>query len=299
MRRPAYDPCSGAVPGSTNGSFMNELVVGFDGSEESRSALRWAAAVAGVTRIGLTVMEAWEGGDPSQAEQTADRVRRELTRTATPLLDGLAAGTHVSFSRRGPTVTALLERVTPESGLVLGSRGRGGFVGLLLGSVSRECIEHAQCPVVIVRQETIAPLGGTTILVGHDGSASAHATLEWAVALSRASGGRVVAAHVWQAGRSEVRPRLHQRLTAEAAQSIEGWAADVSPDVQAMEVEGGPRSALVALAEREQAALLVVGRRGSGGVRALRIGSVVSYLVTASPIPITVIPPAPEDEADS
>ncbi len=279
---------------------MNELVVGFDGSEESRSALRWAAAVAGVTRIGLTVMEAWEGGDPSQAEQTADRVRRELTRTATPLLDGLAAGTHVSFeSARGPTVTALLERVTPESGLVLGSRGRGGFVGLLLGSVSRECIEHAQCPVVIVRQETIAPLGGTTILVGHDGSASAHAALEWAVALSRASGGRVVAVHVWQTGSSEVRPRRQERLTAEAGRSIEVWAGDVSPDVQAMEVEGDPRSALVGLAEREQAALLVVGRRGSGGLRALRIGSVVSYLVTASPIPIAVIPPAPEDEADS
>jgi nucleotide-binding universal stress UspA family protein len=279
---------------------MNELVVGFDGSDESRWALRWAAAVAGAARIGLTVMEAWEGGDPNLAEQTGDRVRRELTRTATPLLDGLPAGTQVSFeAARGPTVTALLERVTPESALVLGSRGRGGFMGLLLGSVSRECIEHAPCPVVIVRQEPIAPLAGTTIMVGHDGSASARVSLEWAVALGAATGGRVVAAHVWQTESSEVRPRLHERLTAQAVRSIEVWAGDVGPDVQAMEVEGDPRSALVGLAEREQAALLVVGRRGSGGVRALRIGSVVSYLVTASPTPIAVIPPAPEDEDGS
>jgi nucleotide-binding universal stress UspA family protein len=196
-------------------------------------------------------------------------------------------------------VTALLERVTPDSALVLGSRGRGGFIGLLLGSVSRECIEHAECPVLIVRQEPIAPLSGTTILVGHDGSASAQAALEWAAALGGATGGRVVAAYIWQAGSSEVRPRLHERLSADAVRSIEGWSADVSPDVEAMEVEGDPRSALVGLAQREQAALLVVGRRGSGGLRALRIGSVVSYLVTASPIPIAVIPPAPPGADDS
>jgi nucleotide-binding universal stress UspA family protein len=279
---------------------MNELIVGFDGSVESRWALRWAAAIAGTAHVGLTVIEAWEGGDPNLAKETGDRVRRELTQTATPMLDGLPSGTQVGFEApRGATVTALLARATPESGLVLGSRGRGGFAGLLLGSVSRECIEHAACPVIIVRQEPVAPLAGTTILVGHDGSTSAHAALEWAVALGTATGARVVAAYVWQAGSSEVRPRLHERLTADAVRSIEAWAGGVSPDVQAMEVEGEPRSALAALAGREQAALLVVGRRGSGGLRALRIGSVVSYLVTASRMPIAVIPPAPEGETDS
>jgi nucleotide-binding universal stress UspA family protein len=105
-----------------------------------------------------------------------------------------------------------------------------------------------------------------------------------------------VAAHVWQTDSSEVRPRLQERLTANAVRTIEAWASDVSPDVRAVEIEGDPRSELVRLAEREDAALLVVGRRGSGGVRALRIGSVVSYLVTASPIPIAVIPPASGDE---
>lgn len=279
---------------------MNELLVGFDGSDQSRLALRWAAAVSGATRAGLTVVQAWEGGDPKLADEAADRVRRELTRTATPLLGGLPAGTQVGFEApRGPTVTTLLERVTPDSGLVLGSRGRGGFVGLLLGSVSRECIEHARCPVVIVRQEPGTLLAGSTIMVGHDGSAGGRAALEWAVALGRATGARVVAAYVWQAGSSEVRPGLHERLTADAARSIEAWAGAASPDVQALELEGEPRSALVRLAEREQPALLVVGRRGSGGLRALRIGSVVSYLVTASPTPIAVIPPAAGGDEDS
>lgn len=279
---------------------MNELVVGFDGSDVSGWALRWAAGLAGAIQVELTVMEAWEGGDPNLADQTADRVKQQLTRTVTPMLDELTAGTQVAFEApRGAPVTALLTRLTPESGLVLGSRGRGGFAGLLLGSVSRECIEHAPCPVMIVRQARSAPLAGTTILVGHDGSASAHAALEWAVALAKGSGARVVAAHVWRTGSSEVRPRLQERLTEDAARSIETWAAGVGPDIQTMEIEGDPRAALVGLAEREKAALLVVGRRGSGGLRALRIGSVVSYLVTASPVPIAVIPPALEGDDDA
>jgi nucleotide-binding universal stress UspA family protein len=60
-----------------------------------------------------------------------------------------------------------------------------------------------------------------------------------------------------------------------------------------MEIEGEPRMELVNLAPRLNAGLLVVGRRGQGRVRALRIGSVASYLVTSSPVPIAVIPPPP------
>ncbi len=155
---------------------MNELVVGVDGSNESRLALRWAGPVAAATNISLVALEAWHGGDPSIAEETGRRVQRDLTRTATAALEGVTTPAAVSFeARRGPDVEAILQRVTPDSGLVLGSRGRGGFVGLLLGSVSRECIEHAPCPVMVVRQETPPPLAGTTILVGHDGSPSARA----------------------------------------------------------------------------------------------------------------------------
>ena len=189
----------------------------------------------------------------------------------------------------------LLERVTLDSGLILGSRGRGGFAGLLLGSVSRQCIEHAPCPVMLIRQEPVTPLAGATILVGHDGSAGAHQALEWAVAVAEATGATVVAAYAWQTGASEVRPRLHERLTSDAARSVEGWTQDVGSEVRPLDVEGEPRQELIRLAERLDAGLLVVGRRGSGGVRALRIGSVVSYLVTASPVPVAVIPPPPGD----
>jgi nucleotide-binding universal stress UspA family protein len=276
---------------------MNELVVGVDGSDESRWALRWAASIAPAARGDLSVVQAWSGGDPGRADETGEQVNQDLATLVEATLGAAGADLDVKCeARRGGAVGVLLERVTLDSGLILGSRGRGGFAGLLLGSVSRQCIEHAPCPVMLIRQEPVTPLAGATILVGHDGSAGAHQALEWAVAVAEATGATVVAAYAWQTGASEVRPRLHERLTSDAARSVEGWTQDVGSEVRPLDIEGEPRQELIRLAERLGAGLLVVGRRGSGGVRALRIGSVVSYLVTTSPVPVAVIPPPPGDD---
>jgi nucleotide-binding universal stress UspA family protein len=276
---------------------MNELVVGIDGSEESRLALRWAASVATAIGVRLVAVEAWGGGDPARADETADRVRRDLADATSDVLGELGPDLDIGLEALpGHAAGAILERVTPDSGLVLGSRGRGGFAGLLLGSVSRECVEYAPCPVMLVRNQRAAPLTGTAILVGHDGSPTSDRALAWAVALAAQSGAEVTAAHVWQTSASEVRPRLHQRISSAASQSIETWAGEVSSDVRPLEVEGEPRMELVQLAQSLDAGLLVIGRRGEGRVRALRMGSVASYLVTSSPVPVAVIPPQPGSE---
>jgi nucleotide-binding universal stress UspA family protein len=277
---------------------MNELIVGVDGSDQSRSALRWAAAVAAGVPVGLHAVEVWGGGDPYTAEDVGEKVRLELAEYTASALQGLTPQPQVDFEAlRGSPAQALLKRVTAESGLVLGSRGRGGFLGLLLGSVSRACIEHAPCPVMIIRQPDPPPLTGANILVGHDGSPSARLALEWAVDLARPMQAKVIAAYVWQAKVSEVRPALHDQLAKEATGSIEAWARQVSPDVEPIEIEGEPRMELVKLAERHHAGLVVVGRRGKGVVRALRMGSVASYLVTSSPAPVAVTPPPGEPAA--
>jgi nucleotide-binding universal stress UspA family protein len=276
---------------------VKELVVGFDGSDLSQVALRWAAGLAGACGTRTVVFQAWSGGDPATAAQAGDEVKASLAQAATVVLGEQAANFEIEFeARRGSAAGTLLERVTPDSGLVLGSRGRGGFAGLLLGSVSRECIEHAPGPVIVVRQERALPTATAPILVGHDGSPSSAWALQWASDLARAIGAEVVAAHVWQTGSSEVRPRLHRRLSKGARQSVERWAKEVSPAIRPLELEGEPRMELVDLGQRLGASLLVVGRRGKGTVRALRIGSVASYLVTGSTIPIAIIPPAPGAE---
>ncbi len=275
-----------------DGSRMNELVVGVDGSDQSRSALRWAAAIAGAAQIALRVVEVWSGGDPATEHEIGEQVKAELAEYSRAALKGVTPEPQIDFEAvHGGPAEAMLKRVTADSGLVLGSRGRGGFLGLLLGSVSRACIEHAPCPVMIVRQQEPPPLAGSNILVGHDGSPSARLALEWAVELSRPMQAKVIAAYIWQANASEVRPALHDRLVKDATTSIEAWAGEVSADIQPVEIEGEPRMELVKLAEHHDATLVVVGRRGQGVVRALRMGSVASYLVTSSPIPVAVTPP--------
>ncbi len=290
--RQAYDPEQAQCFTTENGSLMNELVVGVDGSDQSRSALRWAAAIAGAIAIELRVVEAWTGGDPYMANQIGEQVKAELAEYSHAALEGVTPEPQVDFEAlHGGPAEAILKRVTAGSGLVLGSRGRGGFLGLLLGSVSRACIEHAPCPAMIVRQQEPPPLAGSSILVGHDGSPGARLALEWAVELSRPMQAKVMAAYVWQANASEVRPALLDRLVKDATRSIEAWAGEVSAEIQPIEIEGEPRMELVKLAERHDAGLVVVGRRGKGMVRALRMGSVASYLVTSSPIPVAVTPP--------
>jgi nucleotide-binding universal stress UspA family protein len=192
---------------------------------------------------------------------------------------------------RGPAARAIIGAVGPDSVLVLGSRGRGGFAGLLLGSVSRECIEYAHCPVVIARNDGPATAADGVILVGKDGSENSARALEWAGTVGQLTGAPVVAVYAWQTTSAEVRPQYHRRLRAEARATVEQWIADGTHAADSLEAEGDPRTALIALAERMDARLVVVGRRGTSRLRGLATGGVSSYLVSNSPATVAVIPP--------
>lgn len=277
---------------------MKELVVGLDGSDESKAALQWAATVATANDATCRVVTAWTypalsvlpgAQTPVSAAEMDQRSTEDASRTIAEVLDELPPFASIE-ALRGPAAGALLQTVTANSTLVLGSRGRGGFAGLLLGSVSRECLEYAPCPVVIVRNTKRLGDDNAPIVVGKDGSANGELALDWALALRNARGGQVVAVHAWQAGVSEVRPGLRDRLRGGAREAVEGWTAQ-HDDVRAVEVEGEPREVLVQAARDMHAALLVVGRRGSSRVRGITLGSVTSYLVSNSDTPVAVIPP--------
>ena len=203
---------------------MKELVVGLDGSRDSRRALQWAAALADRAAVPLRAIEAWsypaltvvpgwsELVSPAEMDDRTVEGIRALV--ATEL--GEVPGFVTPEARRGPAARAILGAVGPDTVLVLGSRGRGGFAGLLLGSVSRECIEHAQCPVVIARDDDLPTSGDSVILVGKDGSENSARALEWADTVGQLTGAAIVAAYVWQVTSAEVKPQLHRRLRAEA-----------------------------------------------------------------------------------
>ena len=147
--------------GTLNGADSGRVVVGVDGSDASEPALGYAFAYASSTGSSLTAVHTWwweplEGvslGEPWTGDWT------QIADQETSLISELLAGwtdryPDVPVERhivRGDPVVELLDQSQHASLLVVGSRGRGGFVGLLLGSVSRRILKRATCPVAVVR----------------------------------------------------------------------------------------------------------------------------------------------------
>jgi nucleotide-binding universal stress UspA family protein len=160
---------------------LERVVVGVDGSPESRAALRWAAVDARRRGAELRVVHVhepkhsynpyevsyastsnprtverlaleerrWREHQRLAARQEAEAVLDDLLEDLEPELRELPIERIVREGSRPARL--LLDSARHADLLVVGSRGRGGFTGLLLGSVSAQCAQHASCPVVIVR----------------------------------------------------------------------------------------------------------------------------------------------------
>ena len=141
------------------------IVVGVDGSGPSQEALRWAAHFAAVFGAKLEVVTAWEyppsyGWAAIAPEwDPAQDMRKVLDDTMRAVFgDQPPAGVDLVV-REGGTAKVLLDACKGAVMLVVGSRGHGGFAGLLLGSVSANVAEHASCPVFIVHGNQAPPPG--------------------------------------------------------------------------------------------------------------------------------------------
>ncbi len=140
----------------TQGGSGQRIVVGIDGSDGSVLALRWAAHYAALLDARLEVVMAWEypptfgwAAIAPDWDPAAD-VGRVLSDTAHAAFgDEPPAGMQLQI-REGGAARVLLEESEGATMLVVGSRGHGGFTGLLLGSVSANVAEHAECPVLII-----------------------------------------------------------------------------------------------------------------------------------------------------
>jgi nucleotide-binding universal stress UspA family protein len=139
---------------------MGTVVVGVDGSDGSVAALRFALEEARIRGAGLKAVNAWHippaayGAGWAPASVDLDEYRKLAEAALQKSLEDVGA------AASGVTVTPVLEEGQPADVLcaeaenadllVVGSRGLGGFRGLLLGSVSQQCSHHAPCPVVVV-----------------------------------------------------------------------------------------------------------------------------------------------------
>lgn len=286
---------------SNQGELVRRIVVGFDGSEGALLALDWAAAEAGRTDSVLEVHAAYPAG---YSFVTSAEVREEMGRLAGHGVDHVhEVAPNVVTKAVGSDASPVATLVEASKGadlLVIGSRGLGGFRGLLLGSVSHKCAMHAHCPVVVVRpreksedelQQAWQP--SDRIVVGVDGSPSSTDALRWAFSEAERTGGTVVAVTcwIWPARFNWAVPT--PVTMAEDAEAIVRDAVEplktAHPDVlvETKVIPNHPSPALVA--ESERARMVVVGSRGHGEFVGSLLGSVSEYCVSQAHCPVVVM----------
>lgn len=134
---------------------MGDIVVGVDGSEASLAALGWAIEEGRLRNLTVVALCAWELPQPMapttlmfvDSDQLAESAQAMLEHAVASVpADGVAV---VSRVEEGPAARRLAEASADAELVVVGSRGRGGFSGMLLGSVSQHLVAHAHCPVLV------------------------------------------------------------------------------------------------------------------------------------------------------
>jgi nucleotide-binding universal stress UspA family protein len=146
------------------------IVVGIDGSDDSKGALRWAARQAELTATTVEAVTAWQlpvtfgtvWQMPATYGKSHDLSHVDFAADAKKTLEAaieevLGSEPHVTVTRHlvsGHPAPVLIEAARHAALLVVGRSGHGGFAGMVIGSVSQHCVSHAACPVVVVRHST-------------------------------------------------------------------------------------------------------------------------------------------------
>ncbi|WP_218712479.1 universal stress protein [Arthrobacter sp. BF1] len=133
----------------------SSIVVGVDGSPESILALRWAKTLASTLGCTIMAISAWHletvyGPYPVTDWDGESEAHQVLNQALGEAFGGEPPVGMVAEVRRGRPVPVLLNLAQSAQMLIVGSRGHGGFAGMLLGSVSSACAAHARCPVLVV-----------------------------------------------------------------------------------------------------------------------------------------------------
>lgn len=301
---------------TTNQTNKDTWVVGIDGSDAAAHALDWAAAHAGGRTSRLQLVTSWQapisGTTVEGVPAGSSSLDRDLmVKSAQQLVQGAADGVadmdgvsvESAVAHGGPSAV-LLDAADNAALLVVGSRGRGGFKRLLLGSTSTQCATHASGPTAIVPHAANTE-AATDIVVGIDGSDNSIAALVWALAFAQ-PGTRVEALSIWDISPIAVgadqfffpeatdlaEERFHH-LVDNVVDEHTGGSGDRAPrhvTVERTFVTGIPRRIL---AERSATTnLMVLGARGHGAVGAALMGSVSTWTLHHTET-TTVIVPAP------
>ena len=296
---------------------MTEIVVGVDGSEHSAAALRWAAREAELHGGQLTAVLVWDlfnqrhpdgtrRFDPEYDEAHADAALLAAIEAA---LGPEAAASVVRRPVCDVPAQGLIEAAKGAALLVVGARGLGGFRGLLLGSVSQQCLHHAPGPIAIVhppREGREGADGAERVVVGVDGSEPSRAALRWALTEAALRHATVEAVHAWEVpvvygpvigafpyDTKGVETGARELLD----ELVDGALSTVDAPGVTVERTAAPGGAAARVLDAaEHASLVVIGRRGLGGFGRLLLGSVSEHVARHAPCPVVVLPPAAAGE---
>jgi nucleotide-binding universal stress UspA family protein len=280
------------------------IVVGVDGSESALTAVRWAAEEAARHRVPLRLVHAYllpKRGYPdvvvtgSQVRAAFEEQGRQWLEPAAASVRDLVPEVETAVVADQPAA-AMVDASRDARLVVLGSRGLGGFLGMVVGSVAVSVAAHGRSPVVVVRGPY--PATGPVVL-GVDGSPAGEAAVALAFEEASARDATLIALIAWTpwlAGTpyaddmrvhwSDMEAEQKQLL----AQRLAGWQEEY-PDVAVDRRVVRERSAKALIDASRDAQLLVVGSRGRGGFAGLLLGSTSQALVHHAPCPLAVVRP--------
>ena len=264
------------------------VIVGYDGSEDTMPALRWAAQEAVGTQRPLRVVLAWGlptmGFSAVSASADLDRNKADalLANTVYRLQSEVAGLTVDGELVQDKPAQALVDRSADAALVVVGNRSKGRVGRLVLGSVAAAVVSHSRAPVAVVRADAAGKVRHVgPIVVGVDGSAGSEDAVSFAMEEAPQHGYQVVAVHAGQAGGPS--GGLQALSPALAA------GRERNPAVQVREVVQAGNAADLIVAHAKDAALVVVGSRGHGGLAGMLLGSVSRAVVEQSDCSVVVM----------
>jgi nucleotide-binding universal stress UspA family protein len=284
----------------------NEVVVGYDGSAPSRTALRYAVAQARLRTAPVRVLAVfdynWHGarfGGVEALEQTGRQRVQTMVDEAVAEIRATAPDVAIYgkalLGSPGPT---LLDASRSAALVVVGNRGHGGFGGLMLGSVGQHVATHAHCPVIVVRGTVDTTTG--PVVVGSDGSECGERALGAAFEEAARRGARLIAIRAYQQpvpfgvmamGTESFDPDDLKKVESEAlADSVRPWR-EKYPDVQVETLVALGSAGRVLVDVSSSAGLVVVGSRGHGAIVGALLGSVGLQLVHHADCPVLIVRP--------
>jgi nucleotide-binding universal stress UspA family protein len=276
------------------------IVVGLDESIHAAAALQWAVAHALESHDRVTAVLAWGFLDQHHLEHDAPFDAHYSATMATKVLDDLVERAVADlYPVRAVTAcdlpaTAILDTAKDADLIVVGARGMGGFRGLLLGSVSRQVLHGAHCPVAVVRDDAVR--AGEPVVVGFDGSPPSQRALAWGIDHARRQGLPLIALYAWylppaSSGMYTPCPDPDE-FAADAQRFVEHRVArlDTTGLVTPVECRAvGNRPAAALLEASALASLVVVGSRGHGQIANLALGSVSDQISHHATCPVIVV----------